>query len=169
MDTDEDALLAAVAAAPTDDAPRLVYADWLQERDQDTKAEYLRLIVELMHPPERVESVERCVAIAAALDEDWRRTVGARFEVLLDRPVAFVLAACFMSVFKLPVPQALLRSRKGQPLRFRGGLTREDAEYLVRTFGANLLRQQDSGEPVIRLIVRPMDEDSPLGLMAPRD
>ena len=29
--TDEDALLAAITAAPKDDLPRLVYADWLDE------------------------------------------------------------------------------------------------------------------------------------------
>jgi uncharacterized protein (TIGR02996 family) len=168
MDTEENALLAAVAAAPTDDAPRLVYADWLQERDQDAKAEYVRLVVELMHPPERAESVERCVAVAAALDEGWRRTVGARFEVLLDGAAALVLAAHVVTVlFKLAIPQGLRRWRKGQPVRLRGGQTREEAEHFVRTFGPNLLRQQDSGEPVLRLVVRPMDEDSPLGLTAP--
>jgi uncharacterized protein (TIGR02996 family) len=30
--TDGDALLRAVLVDPTDDAPRLVYADWLDER-----------------------------------------------------------------------------------------------------------------------------------------
>jgi uncharacterized protein (TIGR02996 family) len=29
--TDRDALIAAIAAAPADDLPRLVYADWLDE------------------------------------------------------------------------------------------------------------------------------------------
>jgi uncharacterized protein (TIGR02996 family) len=39
---DEAALYRAVAANPADEAPRLVYADWLDERD-DPRGEYLRL------------------------------------------------------------------------------------------------------------------------------
>jgi uncharacterized protein (TIGR02996 family) len=39
--TDDEALLRAVLANPADEAPRLVYADWLDERD-DPRGEYLR-------------------------------------------------------------------------------------------------------------------------------
>lgn len=45
--TDEAALLAAVLAAPADDAPRLVYADWLEEQGQEDRAEFIRTGVEL--------------------------------------------------------------------------------------------------------------------------
>src|SRR5687768_5571910 len=41
--TDGDALLAAILANPDDDTPRLVYADWLQENGDDTRAEFIRL------------------------------------------------------------------------------------------------------------------------------
>src|SRR5438045_3130701 len=81
--TDEDALLAAIAASPLDDAPRLVYADWLQERGEDTKAEYLRDVVALLHPPEDPTLVERCIALATGIDAGWRQAVGARFQVAL--------------------------------------------------------------------------------------
>src|SRR5262245_43085265 len=40
------ALLAAVLADPDDDAPRLIYADWLDERGQPERAEFIRLQVE---------------------------------------------------------------------------------------------------------------------------
>jgi uncharacterized protein (TIGR02996 family) len=40
--TTEDKLLAEVYASPDDDAPRLVYADWLQERD-DPRGEFIAL------------------------------------------------------------------------------------------------------------------------------
>lgn len=43
--SDEEAFLRAIAAAPDDDLPRLVYADWLDERG-DPRAEYLRLEVQ---------------------------------------------------------------------------------------------------------------------------
>src|ERR1700754_5023358 len=46
MTSDDEAFLRAISAAPDDDAPRLVYADWLDERG-DTRAEFIRLQVRL--------------------------------------------------------------------------------------------------------------------------
>src|SRR6476659_1135869 len=45
--SDESALLAAIRAAPEDDAPRLVYADWLDEHGQPERAEFIRVQIEL--------------------------------------------------------------------------------------------------------------------------
>lgn len=44
---DGDALLASVLAAPDDDAPRLVYADWLDEHGEGERAELIRVQSEL--------------------------------------------------------------------------------------------------------------------------
>jgi uncharacterized protein (TIGR02996 family) len=41
--TDEDALLRAVIADPDDDAPRLIYADWLDEHGRGERAEFIRV------------------------------------------------------------------------------------------------------------------------------
>jgi uncharacterized protein (TIGR02996 family) len=43
MSSDEQALLRAIAAAPDDDTPRLVYADWLDEHGRPVRAEFIRL------------------------------------------------------------------------------------------------------------------------------
>lgn len=52
MSTSEAAaLLAAVRAAPDDDAPRLVYADWLDEHGQPDRAAFIRLQVERARLP----------------------------------------------------------------------------------------------------------------------
>src|SRR3712207_7138456 len=45
--TDSDLLLDAIAAAPDDDGPRLVYADWLEEHGEQARAEFIRAQVEL--------------------------------------------------------------------------------------------------------------------------
>lgn len=45
--TDHDALLAAVLAAPADDLPRLVYADWLDEHGDPDRAAFIRTQVRL--------------------------------------------------------------------------------------------------------------------------
>jgi uncharacterized protein (TIGR02996 family) len=52
MSPDERALLAAVCAAPADDTPRLVYADWLDDAGRGERAEFIRCQVEAerLHP-----------------------------------------------------------------------------------------------------------------------
>jgi uncharacterized protein (TIGR02996 family) len=45
--TEQDALLEAVFAAPADDTPRLVYADWLDEHGEPEYAAFIRAQVEL--------------------------------------------------------------------------------------------------------------------------
>src|SRR5687767_4232018 len=43
MTSDEQALLDEIAARPGDDAPRLVYADWLDDHGEPDRAELIRL------------------------------------------------------------------------------------------------------------------------------
>lgn len=72
---DERDLIAAVAAAPTDDEPRLVYADWLMERE-DPLGEFIVLQCararddenDIQTPPERLQR-ER--ALLSAYGERW--------------------------------------------------------------------------------------------------
>lgn len=47
--TNGEALLASILAAPDEDTPRLVYADWLDENDQSAYAEFIRAQIELAH------------------------------------------------------------------------------------------------------------------------
>lgn len=67
--------LRAIFHRPDDDAPRLVYADWLEERG-DPRAEYLRLEVELRRLPKgadaQVSAVQgRLVQLRPTLNADW--------------------------------------------------------------------------------------------------
>lgn len=41
--TEREALLRAVCDSPTDDTPRLIYADWLEENGDPERAEFIRL------------------------------------------------------------------------------------------------------------------------------
>jgi uncharacterized protein (TIGR02996 family) len=45
--SDEDALLAAIAAHPDEDTPRLAYADWLDEHGRHTRAEFVRVQIDV--------------------------------------------------------------------------------------------------------------------------
>src|SRR5262245_29630352 len=47
VDMQQDAFLQAIFAAPDDDTPRLVYADWLDEHRDAPRAEFIRLQIEL--------------------------------------------------------------------------------------------------------------------------
>ncbi len=62
---EREAFLAAIAEAPANDVPRLVFADWLEEHD-DPLAEFIRLQIELeplrvrlADPPAELERVKR--------------------------------------------------------------------------------------------------------------
>jgi uncharacterized protein (TIGR02996 family) len=59
--TDEEALFAGVLAAPDDDVPRLVYADWLEEHGQEDRAEYIRVQIERAGLPKTVPRYKECV------------------------------------------------------------------------------------------------------------
>lgn len=50
--SDASALLAAIRARPGDDAPRLVYADWLDEHGKHERADWIRRLLALpRHEP----------------------------------------------------------------------------------------------------------------------
>ena len=70
----DDGFLAAIRQDPDDDTPRLVYADWLEERG-DPRAEFLRVECEVRKLPsgdERFSSLwARFYALLRALDPDW--------------------------------------------------------------------------------------------------
>jgi uncharacterized protein (TIGR02996 family) len=67
--TEREAFVAAIAASPDEDTPRLAFADWLQEHGEDDRAHYIRLLHELNtrrsgaeswdDPPAEVRELER--------------------------------------------------------------------------------------------------------------
>lgn len=77
--TDEPTLLAAVLADPADDAPRLIYADWLDEHGQPDRAEFIRVQIELTRTPvwdNRRPGLERREAdLLAEHQIDWAAPV----------------------------------------------------------------------------------------------
>ncbi len=69
MDESEiDRFLAAVAANPDEDTPRLVFADWLQEHGRDAHAEFVRLQCEMARWPAGAPEQD---ALGPRLSELW--------------------------------------------------------------------------------------------------
>src|SRR4051812_17053962 len=82
----EEVFLNEIREHPGADTPRLVYADWLDERD-DPRGRYLRAEVELARLS---EADERYAALEAELQElradiepDWLALAGMRYDLLL--------------------------------------------------------------------------------------
>lgn len=75
MTDDADALLRAVLTAPDDDAPRLVYADWLDEHGDPARAAFIRAQVELARPStdrsRRQHLVQTEQTLLRANGSDW--------------------------------------------------------------------------------------------------
>lgn len=71
--SDRDALLRAIIDNPADDAPRLVYADWLDEHGDAARAEYLRVLSHLIaaQPPADAPLIERERKLRPALGRGW--------------------------------------------------------------------------------------------------
>jgi uncharacterized protein (TIGR02996 family) len=56
--TERDALLRAVCAAPDDDLPRLVFADWCEENGEPERATFIRTQVEFARKSRHAEGVD---------------------------------------------------------------------------------------------------------------
>jgi uncharacterized protein (TIGR02996 family) len=73
--TDERAFFDRIRDAPDDDAPRLIYADWLDEHDQPDRAEFIRLQCALDRLPDddprRPELRERERLLSEANEDRW--------------------------------------------------------------------------------------------------
>ena len=78
--SDEDAFLRAILDNPADDAPRLVYADWLDERgdpESAARARFLRTTAAHARARARDRKVleQRLNGMALGLDADWLKIV----------------------------------------------------------------------------------------------
>ncbi len=78
---EEQAFLSAVGAAPNDDLPKLVYADWVEEGGRGLTAEAIRISIELeslTYKPGSENRVfilnERLNAIKAEVLDEWNRS-----------------------------------------------------------------------------------------------
>lgn len=73
--SDRDALLAAVLAAPDDDLPRLVLADWLEETGHPAhaaRAAFIRLQIAAETAPDRADLDRQAAEVFALYGAGWR-------------------------------------------------------------------------------------------------
>jgi uncharacterized protein (TIGR02996 family) len=91
---DGSALLASILANPDDDAPRLIYADWLDEHGEPERAEFIRVQCELAkrmgtipdpNCPHPINS--HCTTIGIYTCGDCYGALRRRERELLDKPI----------------------------------------------------------------------------------
>src|SRR4051812_23231024 len=74
--SEHDALVQAILHAPDDDAPRLVYADWLDETGDADRAEFIRVQCRMarlpFYDPSYAELDRRSRALLAVHQAEWR-------------------------------------------------------------------------------------------------
>lgn len=63
--------LRAICQAPDDDAPRLVFADWLDENGDPDRAEFIRLQVQLARHPDAAGMAVRCEQLFLVKSRRW--------------------------------------------------------------------------------------------------
>jgi uncharacterized protein (TIGR02996 family) len=131
----DTAFIEAIRANPCDDFRRLVYADWLEERG-DPRAEYIRLVAELAALVEKKRSPVRLRArlrqLTATISQEWRESVGKRFDVFLlsfrpEKKIRTIAAVRRVTGLGLKDAVDLV---EGVPALVKGFLLREEAETL---------------------------------------
>jgi uncharacterized protein (TIGR02996 family) len=94
----EEGFLHAIKANPLDDAPRLIYADWLEERD-DPRADFIRLHLALMAAapdhPERVAGEHELSSLRKGCDAAWLAVIEPERASLTDDPSPGRGCRCF--------------------------------------------------------------------------
>ncbi len=77
---EQEGLMRAIVAAPEDDAPRLIYADWLEEHGDAEQADFIRASLELhglaANDPRRNALADQVKATAEARGREWLSAVG---------------------------------------------------------------------------------------------
>lgn len=151
---DDPAFIRSIAASPDDDAPRLVYADYLDETRDPAKAaraEFIRVQIEkarlVPDTPRWTELWHRDTALLEWATQ-WRaelpRLVGVQYggfargfvdKVVSRTPIAFLSSASkvfdCVPVFRLSV-RALTAEQAIQLVRFEGLYVTSDLELSVR-------------------------------------
>lgn len=118
--SDHDGFLRAIVDSPEDDLPRLVFADWLEERGEGARAEFIRAQCALAHCEEG-DGRDRLEAIAHRLLRSGRRAWAPA--VVREKAAAWEFERGFVSAIKIK-SEAFLEA--GEGLRAAAPIRRVD-------------------------------------------
>jgi uncharacterized protein (TIGR02996 family) len=152
--SEEADFVAAIRERPGDDARRLIFADWLEERG-DRRAEYLRFAVEIASRCRQGQNADELVSrlrgLAQGIDEEWREAVGVRYDVVLE---SFLVEMKICTIRNLRMLTGLtLKPAKdaveSAPTVVRASVTRENAEVAKEVLEAQYWKSGPDGHTEI--------------------
>jgi uncharacterized protein (TIGR02996 family) len=143
---EEEAFLRTIRDRPTEDEPRLVYADWLEEHGETARAEFIRLFHQLQHIPRRLEELRQQVS------PEWLAAVYNHWRVVLqshqpDKMIQTIKLIREVTGLGLSQAKALAESL---PKPVAAGVGREAAEAICARFTG-----------VARAVIEPALEPAP--------
>ncbi len=144
--SESDALIAAIAADPAQDLPRLVYADWLDERGDSVRAAAIRDHVQLAKSPNDSPLRTRVADALKTNLTDWLRSACEAF----GQPVAWKSDRRLGSAFRVELgPPSAIPALQNAEFQ-RGFLERAHLDF-DRIAGATNLERFLREHPVTRL------------------
>jgi uncharacterized protein (TIGR02996 family) len=139
---DHASLLAAIRAAPDDDAPRLVYADWLIERG-DPRGELIQVQCALARRPDDATLAARQRVLLTRHRAAWTQhlPIWARESATFER--GFVTSCVVPDEARLLAGEDALRAA-WPPLTLRPG--NDARQFVLADTGPRALRVDESGD-----------------------
>lgn len=135
---DHDTFIASIQSTPAEEAPRLVYADWLDEQGFSDKAAYIRVVHSLTilaaDASGRSKLVKRLLVVADRIDEEWRDLVSPRFDVILEGWLGGTINLILKTVRRLTRMQSLEEQTfrdSSRAVTLWRGVRREQAEQYL--------------------------------------
>ena len=145
--SDEEGFLNAIQHNPNDDAIRLIYADWLEERgdpNNDSRSQYLRLehqFAQLKHPLEQLrhqleQLPPRFAQLREQIDQTWLAVVGKKYKLVLvayelRRKIHVIKLVREVTVLGLGEAKNLVEATRST---IKDDLTLEDAVQMAARF-----------------------------------
>lgn len=156
--SDEEAFISTIRDHPNDFTPRLVYADWLEERGDLDRGKYLRIVVEVANRNRQglpVESfVDRLRKLAHSINRDWRERISVPYRVFLelfDPSDLITLVRLLRMKFGFNLSEAHDLTRQ-VPALLATVPTWEEAEEIKMNFEAGYWSSNPSGRPTARSV-----------------
>jgi len=146
---DREAFLRGIFADPDSDLPRLVFADWLDERGEAAWAELIRLQCQFHFPADRPADVWR-----EWFDRERELTAAIPMYFSLDRPDGLHPERGFVDTAVL----ACTAEQLGDPVAFRRTAVRDQPEW----YGCTVLKVVRGlivgGKPIQTILTSPVTE-----------
>ncbi len=151
--THEEAFLEAILEAPDDDAPRLIFADWLEDNAQPDRAELIRVQCELARRPAEQRGEDLRTQAIRLLHAHWDEWVGPLCELVGPRAARMGEGWLELGMHT----EALQRFQRGfvESLTLEAGTFARRAEELYRLAPVRHLRVWGGGGVATALAMCP--------------